>query len=154
MKEVLASWKPADLTDKRRNLPKSEKGWENSLVAHLKAELPTEFTIIQQAGQGKLRGDILIQRHSLLGGGDIRDTIELKKGLPSTGTYKELIGQIETYRREKGWTFAVLCGDDVKDDLVRMLRDQYRKDYERVGIFWKVGSSRGVKVIVSDLAED
>jgi hypothetical protein len=104
-----------------------------------------------QAGAGKLRGDIVIERRSLLGGGVIRDTIELKKGLSSTGTYKEFVGQIQTYRREKGWTFGIVCGGDVKDDLMRMLKDQYRKDYDRLGIFWKTGAGRGVKTIVSDL---
>jgi hypothetical protein len=151
MKEILASWKPADLNDKRRSLPSSEKGWENSLLAHLRAELPSDFTIMPQAGAGKLRGDIVVERRSVLGAGVIRDTIELKKGLASTGTYKDLVGQIQTYRREKGWTFAVICGDDVKDDLMRMLKDQFRKDHERLGIFWKTGPSRGVKVLVSDL---
>ncbi len=150
MKDILTSWRPADLSDRRRALPVSEKGWENSLMVHLKAELPSEFTIIQQAGAGKLRGDILIERHSLLGGGLIRDTIELKKGMDTTGKYKELIGQIETYRREKGYTFAVICGSDVKDELMRMLKDQYKNDNERLAIFWKTGASRGVKTLVSE----
>ncbi len=147
MKESLTSWKPSDPSDRRRRVPASEKGWENSLLEHLRGEFP-DFQFIPQAGAGMVRGDIVVERKGLLGfGGIVRDIIELKQGMKSTAQYQRLMGQIETYKMEKGWTFVVICGDDVDPKLMTALKDHY-KNHQRLAILWKKNEKRGVDVLV------
>ncbi len=146
MKEALISWTPSDPSDKRRKLPVSEKGWENSLLEHLRNEFP-DFNFIPQAGAGMVRGDIVLERKAMLGlGGFLRDIIELKQGLSSTGQYQRLIGRIETYRMEKGWTFVVICGEPVDAKVMRALKDHY-ENFDRLAIFWKKGAGTGVETL-------
>ena len=142
--KILESWAPSDPDDKRRRLPRNEKAWERSLVEHLQDVLPDSH-VIPQAGAGMVRGDIVIERKGLLA--IKRDIIELKDGFDSVGTCHTLVGQIETYKKERGWIFAVLCGDEVDSKLLKELENRYRGRDPRVCIYWKKGGGRGVKVI-------
>ncbi len=146
MKTILQEWKPSDPRDARRRVPASEKGWEQSLVERLRESLP-DLQVIPQAGAGMVRGDIVIERKTLLGGIN-RDTVELKLGMSSTGTFQRLIGQIETYTKEKGFTFVVICGESADPKLMKGLKDHYQGKTPRLAIFWKKNERRGVEVIV------
>jgi hypothetical protein len=139
--KVLESWKPAD-PDGRRSQPKTEKTWERSLVEHLRLML-TDVNIIPQGGTGMKMPDIVIERKGYLGGIK-RDIVELKLGLSSTGIYQRLVGQIHEYLKEDGTTLVVICGDDVDPKLIKSLEGHYPSDQERLAIFWKKSSKRGV----------
>lgn len=148
MKEILEAWKPYDLHDKRRRIPATEKGWENVLLEHLRESLP-DLQIIPQAGAGMVRGDIVIERKAFFGlGAVVRDIVELKLGMSFTGTLQRLIGQIETYLKEKGRTFVVICGEDVDPELMKALKDHYRGEVPKLKVFWKKSERRGVEVLL------
>jgi hypothetical protein len=140
--KILRAWKPQDLKDKRRNVPATEKGWEDSLVEHLRLMLPWA-NIIPQGGSGMKRGDIVVERRGTLGG-IVRDIVELKLGLPSSPSYQRLVGQVDDYRKESGNTVVVICGDDVDPKLIKQLETRYPTATPKLGIFWKKDSKKGV----------
>ena len=144
-RKILSSWKPEDLDDHRRNVPKTEKGWERSLTGHMRLMLP-DFNVLQQGGQGMKRGDILVERKSLLGG-IVRDVVELKLGLATTAAYQRLVGQVDDYRKETGVTIVVICGEDVDPKLMKTLETRYPSDASKLGIFWKKSERRGVQQV-------
>jgi hypothetical protein len=146
MKKILEEWKPSDPKDARRRVPATEKGWEQSLVNHLRESLPG-LQVIPQAGAGMVRGDIVIERKTLLGGIN-RDIVELKLGMVSTGTFQRLIGQIQVYAKEKGWTFVVICGDEMDPKLMKGLQDHYKGKGLRLAIFRKKSERKGVETLV------
>ena len=140
--KILRAWKPEDLDDRRRKVPATEKGWERSLVEHLRLMLPWA-NIIPQGGSGMKHGDIVVERAGKLGG-IVRDIVELKLGLPGAGTYQRLVGQVDDYRKEHGNTVVVICGEGVDPKLIKQLETRYPFDTTKLGIFWKNDGRRGV----------
>ncbi|HEV2520648.1 MAG TPA: hypothetical protein VGX00_08585 [Thermoplasmata archaeon] len=142
-KTILEAWQPSDLDDKRRDLPKTEKGWERSLVDHVRLMVPSDLNVIPQGGAGMKHGDIVVERKGLLGG-IVRDIIELKMGLSTTGNYQRLIGQVDDYLKEGGSTIVVICGEDTDPKLIKQLETRYPSTTSKLGIFWKKSSKKGV----------
>jgi hypothetical protein len=142
IQKILHAWAVEDLEDRRRSIPKTEKGWERSLVDHMRLMLP-ELNIIPQGGSGMKHGDIVVERKGYLGG-LVRDIVELKLGLSSTGNYQRLIGQVEDYRKESGTTIVVICGSDVDLKLMKALQTRYPSSTEKLGVFWKKDAKKGV----------
>ncbi len=142
--KLLARWVPEDLDDRRRSSPKTEKGWERSLVEHLRAALPGDLNVIPQGGSGMKHGDIVVERKTILGGIN-RDIVELKLGLATTAQYQRLIGQVDDYRKESGNTIVVICGDNVDPKLMKSLETRYPRGTERLGVFWKGSAKEGVE---------
>jgi hypothetical protein len=140
--KVLTAWEAEDLEDRRRSSPKTEKGWERSLVEHLRLMLP-DLNVIPQGGSGMKHGDIVVERKGLLGG-FVRDIVELKLGLSTTGQYQRLIGQVDDYRKESGSTIVVICGGDVDPKLMKSLETRYPGGTEKLGIYWKKTAKKGV----------
>jgi hypothetical protein len=142
-KKIVEAWQPEDLEDRRRSTPKTEKGWERSLVEHLRLTLP-ELNIIPQGGSGMKHGDIVVERKGMLGG-IVRDIIELKLGLSSTGNYQRLVGQVDDYLKESGTTLVVICGDDVDPKLIKSLETRYPSTTSKLGIWWKKSAKKGAQ---------
>jgi hypothetical protein len=145
-KVILGAWEPADLDDRRRSVPKSEKGWERSLVDHVRLMVPPDLNVIPQGGSGMKHGDIVIERKGLIGG-IVRDIIELKLGLATTGNYQRLIGQVDDYLKEGGSTIVVVCGEDVDPKLMKSLETRYPTSTSKLGIFWKKSAKKGVSQV-------
>jgi len=142
-KTILQAWEPADLDDRRRAVPKTEKGWERSLVDHVRLMVPSDLNVIPQGGSGMKHGDIVVERKGLLGG-IVRDIIELKLGLSTTGNYQRLIGQVDDYLKENGSTVVVICGEEVDPKLMKSLETRYPSTTTKLGIFWKKSEKKGV----------
>jgi hypothetical protein len=140
--KILRAWVVEDLEDRRRSSPKTEKGWERSLVDHMRLMLP-DLNVIPQGGSGMKHGDIVVERKGMLGG-LVRDIVELKLGLSTTGNYQRLLGQIDEYRKESGSTVVVICGSDVDPKLIKSLETRYPSSTEKLGVFWKKDAKKGV----------
>lgn len=144
--KVFDAWVVEDTEDRRRSEPKTEKGWERSLVDHMRLMLP-ELNIIPQGGSGMKHGDIVVERKAYLGSGLVRDIVELKLGLSTTGNYQRLLGQIDEYRKENGTTIVVICGHDADPKLLKSLETRYPSSTEKLGIFWKKDAKKGVTTL-------
>lgn len=92
---------------------KTEKDFENSLVRHLRSNLPGK-DVVPQYASGRVKGDIVIEKKYL---------IEIKLNLGSTSKLQRLIGQLEGYEQEwKNPIILVLCGDH-DTNLLKQLKE-------------------------------
>lgn len=89
---------------------KTEKDYEKSLIAHLRAQLPG-ITVTPQYAKGRIRADLVIGEKVI---------VEIKKDLQTTGNYQRLVGQLSDYTDWEGRIVVLLVGTgdpDIKSSL-------------------------------------
>jgi hypothetical protein len=151
VEETLRSWIPVHTGDKRKRIA-TEKEWERALIPHLNESLDG-VVVIAQGGAGKDRTDIMLQQSRLLGLGTKNDFIEIKKGLKKASEFQRLIGQITAGIQNGGWTFVLICGEEVDPKLLATLKQMYptglfsNQDHRKLKIFWKQSQTRGLTVV-------
>jgi hypothetical protein len=84
---------------------KTEKDYEKSLVAHLRAEL-AGIAVTPQYAKGRIKCDLVVGEKVI---------VEIKKDMKSTGNCQRLVGQLSEYADWDGRVVVLLVGETDPD---------------------------------------
>jgi len=105
-RELIENWKPKGL--------KTHKQYQNSLYQYLTERLD-KVKVIKEYGDGRIRGDIALDRKLM---------VEIKVNFDTSAEFQRTVGQIEGYLENDWSVIVVVCGRRDKN-LVSQLKKKY-----------------------------